>query len=150
MIPVLQPSALGQEIAACTVLGAGIGAVRAFWPVKGKAAFLPDVFLVGTVLAAVQSYAAGQSLAGVLRWYMVLACFAGAGAAAFVLGCPLRAAGRFAAGCLRARAGQTALRRRAERQQAHKLRRSAKRTAEKHKKNLPNQRRMMYNSNVLK
>ena len=157
MIPVLQPSALGQEVAACTVLGAGIGAVRAFWPVKGKAAFLPDVLLVGTVLAAVQSYAAGQSLAGVLRWYMVLACFAGAGAAAFVLGCPLRAAGRFAAGCLgrpmhflRAKAGQTALRRRAERQQAHKLRRSAKRTAEKHKKNLPNQRRMMYNSNVSK
>ena len=55
MIPVLQPSALGQEIADCTVLGAGIGAVRALWPVKGKAAFLPDVFLVGTVLAAVQS-----------------------------------------------------------------------------------------------
>ena len=157
MIPVLPPAALGQEAAACVVLGAGFGAARAFWPVKGRAAFVPDLLLVGGVLAALQSYAAGQSAAGVLRWYMVLAGFVGAGAAAFVLGVPLRAAGRFAAQCagapvryLRHLAGQRALRRRAEHQQAHKLRRSAKRTAEKHKKNLPNQRRMMYNSNVSK
>ena len=98
MIPVLPPAALGQEIAACTVLGASIGALRAVFPARGRAAFVPDLVWMGAVLAAVQSYAAGQSSAGVLRWYMAAAAFAGAGAAAFVLGAPLRAAGgRFTA-----------------------------------------------------
>ena len=137
MIPVLPPAALGQEIAACTVLGASIGALRAVFPARGRAAFVPDLVWMGAVLAAVQSYAAGQSSAGVLRWYMAAAAFAGAGAAAFVLGAPLRAAGGV-------------LQRRARRRKARKLRRSAKRTAKKRKKNLPNQRRMMYNSYVLK
>lgn len=100
MIPVLPPAALGQEIAACTVLGASIGALRAVFPARGRAAFVPDLVWMGAVLAAVQSYAAGQSSAGVLRWYMAAAAFAGAGAAAFVLGAPLRAAGAFySAGC---------------------------------------------------
>ena len=94
MIPVLPPPALGQEIAACAVLGGCTGAVRAFFPVKSRAAILPDVLWVGAVLTAVQSYAAGESYAGVLRWYMAAAAFAGAGAAAFVLGVPLRAVGR--------------------------------------------------------
>ena len=34
MIPVLPPPSLGQEIAACAVLGGCTGAVRAFFPVK--------------------------------------------------------------------------------------------------------------------
>ena len=92
MIPVLPPAALGQEIAACTVLGASIGALRAVFPARGRAAFVPDLVWVGAVLAAVQSYAAGQSNAGVLRWYMAAAAFAGAGAAAFVLGAPEKGA----------------------------------------------------------
>ena len=138
MIPVLPPAALGQEIAACTVLGASIGALRAVFPARGRAAFVPDLVWMGAVLAAVQSYAAGQSSAGVLRWYMA--------AAAFVLGVPLRAAG----GILQCRVLRPAERRRARRRKARKLRRSAKRTAKKRKKNLPNQRRMMYNSYVLK
>ena len=142
MIPGLPPEVLGQEIAACTVLGASIGALRAVFPARGRAAFVPDLVWMGAVLAAVQSYAAGQSSAGVLRWYMA----AGAGAAAFVLGAPLRAAG----GVLQRRVLRPAERRRARRRKARKLRRSAKRTAKKRKKNLPNQRRMMYNSYVLK
>lgn len=142
MIPVLPPAALGQEIAACTVLGASIGALRAVFPARGRAAFVPDLVWMG----AVQSYAAGQSSAGVLRWYMAAAAFAGAGAAAFVLGAPLRAAG----GVLQRRVLRPAERRRARRRKVRKLRRSAKRTAKKRKKNLPNQRRMMYNSYVLK
>ena len=73
------------------MLGGCIGAVRAFFPARGRAAILPDVLWVGAVLTAVQSYAAGESYAGVLRWYMAAAAFAGAGAAAFVLGAPLRA-----------------------------------------------------------
>ena len=153
MIPVLPPSALGQEIAACTVLGACTGAVRAFFPAKGRAAFVPDVLWVGVVLAAVQSYAAGQSSAGVLRWYMAAAAFAGAWAAAFVLGFPLRAAGlmlRLPGAFFRARVVQPTLRRQKERQQARKARRNAKRTAKKSKKNLPNRRRMLYNSYVSK
>ena len=146
MIPVLPPAALGQEIAACTVLGASIGALRAVFPARGRAAFVPDLVWMGAVLAAAQSYAAGQSSAGVLRWYMAAAAFAGAGAAAFVLGAPLRAAG----GVLQRRVLRPAERRRARRRKARKLRRSAKRTAKKRKKNLPNQRRMMYSSYVLK
>ena len=41
MIPVLPPAALGQEIAACTVLGASIGALRAVFPVD------MEVFIIG-------------------------------------------------------------------------------------------------------
>ena len=139
MIPVLPPAALGREITACVVLGACTGAVRAFFPVKGRAAFLPDVVWVGVVLAAVQSYAAGESFAGVLRWYMTAAAFAGAVAAAFAAGVPL--------GAVR-KPLQIALCRRRQRRKARKVRRNAERTAKKRKKNLPNQRRMLYNSNV--
>ena len=135
MIPVLPPPALGQEIAACAVLGGCTGAVRAFFPVKSRAAILPDVLWVGAVLTAVQSYAAGESYAGVLRWYMAAAAFAGAGAAAFVLGVPLL---------------RPALDRHKENRQARKRRRNAKRTAKNPKKNLPNRQRMLYNSNVSK
>ena len=142
MIPVLPPSAIAQELAACTVLGGCTGAVRAVFPVRGRAAWVPDFLWVGTVLTLLQSYAAGQSTAGVLRWYMAAAGFAGAGAAAFVLGVPLRAAGK----ALQRWVLRPAAQRRARRQNARKLRRNAKRTAKKRKKNLPNQRRMMYNS----
>ncbi len=142
MIPVLQPSALGQELAACAVLGGCTGAARAFLPAKGRAGFAVDFLWVGMMLAALQSYAAAQSSAGVLRWYMAAACFAGAGAASFVLGVPLGAVRAF----LRQRVLQPAARRRTEHRNARKLRRSAKRPAKKRKKNLPKQRRMMYNS----
>ena len=142
MIPVLPPSAIAQELAACTVLGGCTGAARAVFPVRGQAAWVPDFLWVGTVLTLLQSYAAGQSLAGVLRWYMVAAGFVGAGAAAFVLGVPLRTAGK----ALQRWVLRPAVQRRAQRQNARKLRRNAKRTAKKRKKNLPNQRRMMYNS----
>lgn len=142
MIPVLPPSAIAQELTACTVLGGCTGVVRAVFPVRGRAAWVPDFLWVGTVLTLLQSYAAGQSPAGVLRWYMAAAGFAGAGAAAFVLGVPLRAAGK----ALQRRVFRPAAQRRARRQNARKLRRNAKRTAKKRKKNLPNQRRMMYNS----
>ena len=94
MIPVLPPSAIAQELTACTVLGGCTGVVRAVFPVRGRAAWVPDFLWVGTVLTLLQSYAAGQSPAGVLRWYMAAAGFAGAGAAAFVLGVPLRTAGK--------------------------------------------------------
>ena len=94
MIPVLPPSAIAQELTVCTVLGGCTGVVRAMFPVRGRAAWVPDFLWVGTVLTLLQSYAAGQSPAGVLRWYMAAAGFAGAGAAAFVLGVPLRTAGK--------------------------------------------------------
>lgn len=142
MIPVLPPSAIAQELTACTVLGACTGTARAIFPVRGRAAWVPDFLWVGTVLTLLQSYAAGQSPAGVLRWYMAAAGFAGAGAAAFVLGLPLRTAGR----ALQRWVLRPAAQRRARRQNARKLRRNAKRTTKKRKKNLPNQRRMMYNS----
>ncbi len=78
MVQVLLPARLLQEAAACAALGAALGAVRAFLPVRGRAAFVPDMLLSGAVLLVCQSYAAGYSAAGVLRWYMVLAAFAAA------------------------------------------------------------------------
>lgn len=151
MIPVLPPSALGRELADCAALGAVIGAVRAAFPVRGRAAFLPDFLAVGAVLFAAQSYAAGQSSAGVLRWYMLVAAFTAAAAAAQLLGLPLRAAGR---------AMRTAVRRirrflpakparlPAKQREGNKMRRSEKRNEEKSKKSLPKQRLVLYNSNV--
>ena len=120
MIPVLPPSAIAQELTACTVLGGCTGVVRAVFPVRGRAAWVPDFLWVGTVLTLLQSYAAGQSPAGV----------------------PLRMAGK----ALQRRVLRPAAQRRVRQQNARKLRRNAKRTAKKRKKNLPNRRRMMYNS----
>ena len=145
MLPVLQPAQLGRELAACTILGAAVGVVRAFFPVRGRSAFVPDALLTGAVLFGVQSYAAALSSAGVLRWYMVLAAFAAALCTAAVLGIPVRWAGQCLAWVLRPLAV-----RHAARCAARKERRNAKRTAKNPKKNLPNQRRVLYNSNVSK
>lgn len=157
MVQVLLPARLLQEAAACAVLGAALGAVRAFFPVRGRAAFVPDMLLSGAVLLACQSYAAGYSTAGVLRWYMVAAAFAAALCAAGVLGVPLRALGQGIRtvlrlpGCILYRfAVQPVRRRRAAARTVRKLRRNAERTAKKSKKNLPNQRALLYNSNVSK
>ena len=156
MVQVLLPARLLQEAAACAVLGAALGAARAFLPVRGRAAFAPDVLLSGAVLLVCQSYAAGYSAAGVLRWYMVLAAFAAALCVAGVLGVPLRALGRGIRAALRLpgrilhRFAVQPVRRRAAAKTARKLRRNAERTAKKSKKNLPNQRALLYNSNVSK
>ena len=131
MVQVLLPARRVQEAAACAVLGAALGAARAFLPVRGRAAFAPDVLLSGAVLLACQSYAAGYSAAG-------------------VLGVPLRALGRGIGAVLRRFAVQPVRRRRAAAKTARKLRRNAERTAKKSKKNLPNQRALLYNSNVSK
>ena len=150
MVQVLLPARLLQEAAACAALGAALGVVRAFLPVRG-------VLLSGAVLLVCQSYAAGYSKAGVLRWYMVATAFAAALCVAGVLGIPLRALGRGirAVLCLPGRilhrfAVQPLCRRRAAAKTARKLRRNAERTAKKSKKNLPNQRALLYNSNVSK
>ena len=113
MVQVLLPARLLQEAAACAVLGAALGAARAFLPVRGRAAFAPDVLLSGAVLLVCQSYAAGYSAAGVLRWYMAAAAFAAALCAAGVLGIPLRALGRGIGAVLRRFAVQPVRRRRA-------------------------------------
>ena len=47
MLPVLQPAQLGRELAACTILGAAVGVVRAFFPVRGRGASVPDALLTG-------------------------------------------------------------------------------------------------------
>lgn len=153
MIPVLQPGALGQELADCAALGAAIGAVRAVFPVRGRAAFVPDFLAVGAALFAAQSYAAGQSSAGVLRWYMLAAAFAAAAAAAQLLGVPLRAAGRSvtAAGrSIRHFLPTKPKRIPAKQRKGNKTRRSEKRNEEKSKKSLPKQQLVLYNSNVSK
>ena len=75
MAPALAPALIGQEAAACALLGFVLGSVRAVFPVRGRAAFLPDMALVGAVLLGLQSYAAALSAGGVLRWYMSSSAF---------------------------------------------------------------------------
>ena len=152
MGPALSPGQVGQEAAACVVLGACLGAARALFPVRGRGAFLPDVLLVGGLLLGAQSYAASLSAGGVLRWYMLAAAVLGTALAEHLLGVPLRAVGRvlcrplsWAANWAKARAQA-----RAARKKAAKARRNEKRLAKKPKKNLPSERRMLYNSNVSK
>ena len=70
MAPALAPALIGQEAAVCALLGLVLGSVRAVFPVRGRAAFLLDMALVGAVLLGLQSYAAALSAGGVLRWYM--------------------------------------------------------------------------------
>ena len=77
MGPALSPGQVGQEAAACAVLGACLGAGRAFFPVRGRGALLPDVLLMGGLLLGTQSYAASLSAGGVPRWYMLAAAIAG-------------------------------------------------------------------------
>lgn len=144
MVQVLLPWQIGQEMLHCAVLGAFTGAGRAWFPVRGRAAFLPDLLWVGSVLLAVQSYAAGYSSAGILRWYMVLAAYVGAGCSAQLFGVPLRAVGRIVLRLVRLPlegVRRWALKRRLQR-------RKTKRNAEKSKKNLPNHCTVLYNSNV--
>ena len=50
MAPALDITLVGQEMAACAALGAALGGARALFPEKGRAAFLPDVLLVGALL----------------------------------------------------------------------------------------------------
>ena len=147
MVQVLLPARLLQEAAACAALGAALGVVRAFLPVRGRTAFVPDMLLSGAVLLACQSYAAGYSKAGVLRWYMVAAAFAAALCVAGVLGVPLRALGRGMRAVLRLSgrilhrfAVQPVRRRRAAGKTARKLRRTAERPAKKSQKNVANHR----------
>ena len=117
----------------------------------------PDAVKATGVFAQPADRAAGYSAAGVLRWYMALAAFAAALCTAGVLGIPLRVLGRGIGAVLRLPsrilhrfAPQPLRRRRAAGKTTRKLRRNAERTAKKSKKNLPNQRALLYNSNVSK
>lgn len=163
MAPALAPALIGQEAAACALLGLVLGSVRAVFPVRGRAAFLPDMALVGAVLLGLQSYAAALSAGGVLRWYMPGSAFLCAFGAERLLRPALQALeqGLFwlAAGPLRLAAGPLRLARRAlqplaaarkKRAEQARARRAQKRSAKKPKKNLPSTRRLLYNSNVSK
>ena len=147
MLPVLAPAQLGREALECAAAGVVLGSVRSIFPVKGRGAFLPDVLLAGAVLFGMQSYAASLSSAGVLRWYMIAACLAGAAAADRIFGTPVRAVGCVAAQRARHAAARWQNRTRRERAKRCKQRRNAERTAKNPKKSLPNTRRMLYNSN---
>ena len=52
MAPALAPALIGQEAAVCALLGLVLGSVRAVFPVRGRAAFLPDIVcgIAGIVL----------------------------------------------------------------------------------------------------
>ena len=149
MAPALAPALIGQEAAACALLGLVLGSVRAAFPVRGRAAILPDMALVGAVLLGLQSYAAALSAGGVLRWYMPGSAFLCAFGAERLLRPALQALeqGLFwlAAGALQPLAAA-----RKNRVEQAGARRAQKRSAKKPKKNLPSTRRLLYNSNVSK
>lgn len=134
MAPALAPALIGQEAAACALLGLVLGSLRAVFPVRGRAAFLPDMALVGAVLLGLQSYAAALSAGGVLRWYMPGSAFLCA----------------FGAEQLLRPALQPLAAERKNRAEQARARRAQKRSAKKPKKNLPSTRRLLYNSNVSK
>lgn len=149
MAPALAPALIGQEAAACALLGLVLGSVRAVFPVRGRAAFLPDMALVGAVLLGLQSYAAALSAGGVLRWYMSGSAFLCAFGAERLLRPALQALEQ---GPLRLarRALQPLAAARKNRVEQARARRAQKRSAKKPKKNLPSTRRLLYNSNVSK
>ena len=153
MAPALAPALIGQEAAACALLGLVLGSVRAVFPVRGRAAFLPDMALV---LLGLQSYAAALSAGGVLRWYMPGSAFLCAFGAERLLRPALQALEQglcwLAAGPLRLarRALQPLAAARKNRAEQARVRRAQKRSAKKPKKNLPSTRRLLYNSNVSK
>ena len=156
MAPALAPGAIGQEIAACALLGMVLGLLRAFFPTKGRAAFGPDFLFVGAALLGLQSYAACRSIGGVLRWYMVCSTFFCAFAVEKLLRRPLRGAENALLWLLQRPLrfvrwlASPAIRACKERHARAKVRRQEKRTAKKPKKNLPSTQRMLYNSNVSK
>ena len=149
MAPALAPALIGQEAAACALLGLVLGSMRAVFPVRGRAAFLPDMALVGAVLLGLQSYAAALSAGGVLRWYMPGSAFLCAFGAERLLRPALQALEQ---GPLRLarRALQPLAAARKNRAEQARARRAQKRSAKKPKKNLPSTRRLLYNSNVSK
>ena len=148
MAPALAPALIGQEAAACALLGLVLGSVRAVFPVRGRAAFLPDMALVGAVLLGLQSYAAALSAGGVLRWYMPGSAFLCAFGAERLLRPALQAMEQ---GLFWLAAGPLRLARRAlQPLEQARARRAQKRSAKKPKKNLPSTRRLLYNSNVSK
>ena len=167
MAPALAPAEIGRDLAACGLLGAVLGAVRALLPCKGRAALLPDVVWVGALLLELQAYAAALSVGGVLRWYQAAAAFGCSFAVQQLLAGPLHAVeqGLLRALCLPWRwllralclPWRWLLRRTAPARQRHKTRkmraraaRAEKTTAKKQKKNLPRPQRLLYNSNVSK
>ena len=158
MAPALAPALIGQEAAVCALLGLVLGSVRAVFPVRGRAAFLPDMALVGAVLLGLQSYAAALSARG-----CAAVVYAGQRLSLRLLGpngfCGLPC-GRWNRGCSgwqRGRSGwpgghcsrwqQPAKNGRSRSERAAREKRSAKKNR---KKNLPSTRRLLYNSNVSK
>ena len=148
MAPALDITLVGQEMAACAALGAALGGARALFPEKGRAAFLPDVLLVGALLLGLQSYAAALSAGGVLRWYQLAAVLAAAAVHKLLRG-PMQFARKMLWAPVHLLAARWAAGRAARKNRARERKR-AKQAAKNPKKNLPRPQRMLYNSNVSK
>lgn len=149
MAPALDITLVGQEMAACAALGAALGGTRALFPEKGRAAFLPDVLLVGALLLGLQSYAAALSAGGVLRWYQLAAAVLAAAVVHKLLRGPMQFARKMLWAPVHLLAARWAAGRAARKNRAHERKR-AKQAAKNPKKNLPRPQRMLYNSNVSK
>ena len=156
MAPQIPPLLAVRDAVCCMGLGFLAALVRALAPCRRRSAFTfwADFWAVGAALVLGQSYAAQRAAAGELRWYMVAALavgaagaqstaaplFSGLRKAAFAaLRRPVRACRRHAAACL------AALRTRFIRSCARKTQKNLRKNT---KKQLPNQQKVLYNSNV--
>lgn len=136
MPPVLLVRQAVQELLCCAGWGLLAGAVRALFPPRGRRAFWPDLLLVIVLLLLLQGYAAQDSFAGVLRWYMAAGAFAGASAAA-QLAAPLTAL------------LYRGTRKRRPRRRARPKGKETPRGNQKYSENsLPKQQALLYNSNI--
>ena len=78
---------IGVDVLRCMGLGFTVWLVRLVFSYRrGRMGACADAFGVGIGLLALQSYAAGISRAGVLRWYMLAGAIAGAWAVERLLG----------------------------------------------------------------
>ncbi len=151
MAPLVQPWQAGQELAACLCLGAAAGALRSLAPPKGRGAILPDFLLVGLLLTLLQSYAAGYSAAGSLRWYMLAGGMTGAAAAQALLTPAAAFLFRLAALPLHALGWlwkQTGARAWAAFLAARAAKKAEKRRRKNEQNTLPKEQKLLYNSNV--
>ena len=129
---------IGADVLRCMGLGLVVWLARLLLAYNRHfASSCADFFGTGIGLFLLQSYAAGASRAGVLRWYMLAGAFAGAWAVEKLLG-PWRR-----------RTGMRAAKHFAKwRKKAAERKKRTRHTEKRPEKQLPKPRELLYNSNI--
>lgn len=152
MPPSITPGQVLWDLIACMGLGFVAGVLRCLAPLRRRGmGFWADFVCGAAVPLALQGYAAGQSSAGCLRWYMLAAAAAGAFSALSLLAparirlCRMLRAPVYGVCRGVQRARQSRRQRRLERKKA---RRAAKKSPQSPKKQLQSQGHVLYNSTI--